>query len=68
MSAPLRLTASQLEDIANALRELSAIRVEHSVSIDTNLGASIRHLDADTDIEIKWDDEDGYVISDRIGS
>ena len=68
MSAPLRLTAGQMSDISNALRALSKMRMDYSVAIDGNLGAAIRHIDSDTDIEVKWDDEGGYVISDRIGS
>ncbi len=70
MSAPLRLTPKQLEDVSDALCVLNKMRIDHGVVIGDASGImSIRHLAADVSLEIEWSDKDEtFVIDDRVGS
>jgi len=69
MSAPLKLTADQLEEIAAALRVLSKLRRERNVDIGGYSHPEVRHLGSDTVLELQWDEDEGeYRIDDRVGS
>lgn len=70
MSAPLKLTADELEEIADALRDLSNTRNRHHVEIGGWGGQmEIRHVTADVVLTLEWNDEAGeYRVNDRVGS
>lgn len=70
MSAPLKLTADQLEEVAQALRGLSDVRNNHGVELGGWGGRmEIRHLEADAVLELKWDGVTAeYCIDDQVGS
>lgn len=69
MSAPLKLTADELVEVATALRALSKVRRETNVDIGGYSHPEIRHIGADVTLELQWDDDKGeYRIDDRVGS
>lgn len=66
MSAPVKLTADQLDDLADALRRLSKARRECGVDIapygpiDIAVGGQT--------LKVSWDVEaEQYVVDDRVG-
>lgn len=67
MSAPMILTSKQLDGLARALEELTAIRHNYGVRIAVYSTTDIAI--GDTTVAIGWDDDlDQYVIDDRNGS
>jgi len=68
MSAPLRLTPSELHDLADALIALGNIKVKHGVDVSHLAPAQVTVND-DVTLNARWDeDEHGFVIDDRYGS
>lgn len=70
MSAPMKASAYQLKQIADALVVLSKVRKEQGVEIGGFGGVmEIHHIYADVVLNIEWDDaNDEYRIDDRVGS
>lgn len=70
MSAPLKLTPTQMVEVSQALEVLNDMRSEQGVVIgDTSGIMAITHVAAGVSLEIAWSDEDEtFVISDRVGS
>ena len=68
MSAPLRLTPQQLSDLADALTQLSTIRVNTGVAIGAYGDHHVTVVDADVSLRLRWDNgEAQYVVDDRSG-
>lgn len=68
MSAPIKLNASQLKNIANALADLSDSTRRTGVTFDS-IGCLEISIDGSTTISVTRDPETGeYRIDDRIGS
>ena len=70
MSAPMRLTPTQLIEVSQALEVLTELRAEQSVEIGDGSGRmSIRHIAADVSLGITWSkDDETFVIDDWIES
>lgn len=68
MSAPLRLTPTQMRDIADVLDALTKIREEFGVSVGGYSNAEVRHESADVVLALAWDEALGYTIDDRSGA
>lgn len=67
MSAPLRLTATELRCLADALEDLTRVRREHGVDIAGYGQYEVRVNAADVAVSLAWDEEAGYVVDDRLG-
>lgn len=67
MSAPLRLTADQMRDLASALDGFSKIARSYGVEIGYGT-REIRHIEADVVLNLSWHDDNGYVVDDRSGT
>lgn len=68
MSAPIKLTADQLRDLAAALDLLTKVRIAHDVDVAAYGRAEIRHIASDTTVSVRWDtDAEQYVIDDQVG-
>lgn len=66
MSAPLRLNADQLDQVATALRTLTRMRDETTVTVAPQSLPEIGI--GDNVLRIRWDeDAEQYVIDDRNG-
>lgn len=66
MSGPLRLTADQLLDLGEALRDLSQVRIDHGVLVGGWGPAEVRI--GDVVLKLVWDNEaQQYVVDDGLG-
>lgn len=68
MSAPLRLTAGEMRELADALDALTKVRRNHRVSIAGYGTYEVRHVDADVVLALSWNEDEGYLIDDRSGA
>lgn len=69
MSAPLKLTPTQMVEVSQALEVLNDMRTEQGVEIGSGGHMEIAHVAADVTLAIAWSEEDEtFIISDRVGS